>query len=152
MSALSGVNGTVFVYGNTGTGKTYTMMGHQRTKNEENSQHGANVEQCVTDENGQLLSERTRNHYDARENSGVLIYAMQDLFKKIAQLENQSKEDGEEIKFQLKLSYIEVYNEVVYDLLVVKKQDVEQNLTIQETKNKEFLVNGANQIQVGSIE
>lgn len=152
LSALNGINGTVFVYGNTGTGKTYTMMGHQRTKNEENSQHGANVDQCITDQNGQLLSERTRNRYDVRENSGVLIYAMQDLFKQISQIENQSQLEGEEIKFQLKLSYIEVYNEVVYDLLVVKKQDVEQNLTIQETKNKEFLVSGANQVQVGSIE
>lgn len=29
MSALDGLNGTVFVYGQTGTGKTYTMMGKQ---------------------------------------------------------------------------------------------------------------------------
>lgn len=33
MASLEGINGTVFVYGQTGTGKTYTMMGYQRTKN-----------------------------------------------------------------------------------------------------------------------
>lgn len=35
LSALDGVNGTIFVYGQTGTGKTYTMMGNENTfKNE----------------------------------------------------------------------------------------------------------------------
>lgn len=28
LSSLDGVNGTIFVYGQTGTGKTYTMMGN----------------------------------------------------------------------------------------------------------------------------
>ena len=28
MASLEGISGTVFVYGQTGTGKTYTMMGH----------------------------------------------------------------------------------------------------------------------------
>ena len=27
LSSLEGINGTVFVYGQTGTGKTFTMMG-----------------------------------------------------------------------------------------------------------------------------
>lgn len=35
LSALDGVNGTVFVYGQTGTGKTYTMMGNENTFNNE---------------------------------------------------------------------------------------------------------------------
>ena len=29
LSSLEGLNGTVFVYGQTGTGKTHTMTGHQ---------------------------------------------------------------------------------------------------------------------------
>jgi Cdc6-like AAA superfamily ATPase len=32
LASLDGLNGTVFVYGQTGTGKTYTMMGSQRTR------------------------------------------------------------------------------------------------------------------------
>ena len=32
-----------------------------------------------------------------------------------------SRELDNEVRFQIKLSYIEIYNEVVYDLLVVKK-------------------------------
>ena len=151
MASLEGINGTVFVYGQTGTGKTFTMMGHQRTTNEEKL-HGAMVTppQII---DGQMLSARTRTIYEIQENSGVLIYAMQDLFDKINKIETSSREMEEEVKFQIKLSYIEIYNEVVYDLLVIKKQDMNtQNLTIHESKNKEFHVNGANQIEVSSIE
>lgn len=90
------------------------------------------------------MSQRMKDWYDLQENSGVLIYAMQDLLKRISQIEMASRELDQELKFQLKLSYIEIYNELVYDLLVVKKQEVEQNLTIHEAKNREFLVNGAN--------
>ena len=31
-ASLDGINGTVFVYGQTGTGKTFTMMGQERTQ------------------------------------------------------------------------------------------------------------------------
>jgi centromeric protein E len=31
LTSLHGINATVFVYGQTGTGKTYTIMGNQRT-------------------------------------------------------------------------------------------------------------------------
>ena len=51
--------------------------------------------------------------YETFENSGVLIFAMQDLFTKISEIENSQRD----IQFQIKLSYIEIYNEVIYDLL-----------------------------------
>jgi AAA+ superfamily predicted ATPase len=82
MASLDGISGTVFVYGQTGTGKTYTMMGHQRTQ-KEGVFHGAIVSTPVIDNNGELVSARTRNLYETFENSGVLIFAMQDLFTKI---------------------------------------------------------------------
>jgi len=43
MASLEGINGTVFVYGQTGTGKTCTMMGYQRTQ-ALNPHHGAVVD------------------------------------------------------------------------------------------------------------
>jgi hypothetical protein len=109
------------------------------------------VVQELFDANGNVVTQKAKDKYDLVQNSGVLIYAMQDIFKKISQIEIASRELDSEVKFQIKLSYIEIYNEVVFDLLVVNKQDVEQNLTINETKNKEFIVNGANQIEVSSI-
>lgn len=70
---LQGRNGSVFCYGATGAGKTYTMLG-------------------------------TVN------NPGVMVLAIKDLFMKL----RQRSRDGEHI---VRLSYLEVYNEMVRDLL-----------------------------------
>ncbi|KAL6006919.1 Kinesin-like protein KIN-8A [Asimina triloba] len=72
-SVLQGRNGTVFCYGATGAGKTYTMLG-------------------------------------TVENPGVMVLAIKDLFSKI----RQRSCDGNHV---VHLSYLEVYNETVRDLL-----------------------------------
>ncbi|XP_031491492.1 kinesin-like protein KIN-8A isoform X2 [Nymphaea colorata] len=70
---LQGRNGSVFCYGATGAGKTYTMLG-------------------------------------TLENPGVMVLAIKDLFSKI----RQRSFDGNHV---VHLSYLEVYNETVRDLL-----------------------------------
>ncbi|CAL4975375.1 unnamed protein product [Urochloa decumbens] len=70
---LQGRNGTVFCYGATGAGKTYTMLG-------------------------------------TMENPGVMVLAIKDLFSKV----RQRSYDG---NHSLQLSYLEIYNETVRDLL-----------------------------------
>ncbi|KAL6842820.1 hypothetical protein ACP4OV_027664 [Aristida adscensionis] len=70
---LHGRNGTVFCYGATGAGKTYTMLG-------------------------------------TMENPGVMVLAIKDLFSKV----RQRSHDG---NHSIQLSYLEVYNETVRDLL-----------------------------------
>ncbi|KAK8928728.1 Kinesin-like protein FLA10 [Platanthera zijinensis] len=70
---LQGRNGTVFCYGATGAGKTYTMLG-------------------------------------TLENPGVMVLAIKDLFSKIRQRSFNGS-------YSLLLSYLEVYNETVRDLL-----------------------------------
>lgn len=70
---LQGRNGTVFCYGATGAGKTYTMLG-------------------------------------TMENPGVMVLAIKDLFSKV----RQRSYDG---SHSIQLSYLEVYNETVRDLL-----------------------------------
>lgn len=72
-SVLQGRNGSVFCYGATGAGKTYTMLG-------------------------------------TVENPGVMVLAIKDLFTKI----RQRSCDGNHV---VHLSYLEVYNETVRDLL-----------------------------------
>jgi|DEB0MinimDraft_12_1074336.scaffolds.fasta_scaffold27022_2 hypothetical protein len=47
----------------------------------------------------------------------------------------------------MRLSYIEIYNEMIYDLLSTCHQRMgEQILTVHEDKNKDFFVKGANEI------
>ncbi|KAL2935454.1 Kinesin-like protein KIN-8A [Bienertia sinuspersici] len=72
-AVLQGRNGSVFCYGATGAGKTYTMLG-------------------------------------TVENPGVMVLAIKDLFTKI----RQRSLDGNHV---VHLSYLEVYNETVRDLL-----------------------------------
>ena len=53
--------------------------------------------------------------------------------------------------FIIKLSYVEIYNELVFDLL--SRGNNEQSLQIhEECKDKHFYVKGANEVQVKSIE
>uniref|UniRef100_A0A7N0V8T9 Kinesin-like protein n=1 Tax=Kalanchoe fedtschenkoi TaxID=63787 RepID=A0A7N0V8T9_KALFE len=72
-AVLQGRNGSVFCYGATGAGKTYTMLG-------------------------------------TMDNPGVMVLAIKDLFSKI----RQRSYDGNHV---VQLSYLEVYNETVRDLL-----------------------------------
>ncbi|KFW84436.1 Kinesin-like KIF19, partial [Manacus vitellinus] len=70
---ISGYNATIFAYGPTGTGKTYTMLG--------------------TD-----------------SEPGIYIRALGDLFKGLGAT-------AEEVDYTVSMSYLEIYNEVIRDLL-----------------------------------
>eukprot|EP00656_Telonema_subtile_P014618 TRINITY_DN1751_c0_g1_i4.p1 TRINITY_DN1751_c0_g1~~TRINITY_DN1751_c0_g1_i4.p1 ORF type:complete len:608 (+),score=140.22 TRINITY_DN1751_c0_g1_i4:263-2086(+) len=76
-SVMSGVNATVFAYGPTGAGKTYTMTG-------------------------------------TPEEPGVMVLALQQMFQTI-------EETREEILYKVSMSYIEVYNENIRDLIAPHK-------------------------------
>ena len=69
---INGFNATVYAYGATGTGKTYTMVG-------------------------------------GGDNWGLMIRSISDLFKII---NNEKKK-----KYIIKISYVEIYNEIIKDLL-----------------------------------
>ena len=78
---------------------------------------------------------------------------MQDLFDKIKEIENAVKGHENEKSFEIKLSYIEIYNELVYDLLACDKKSIDgQVLSIHEGKDKQLIVKGANEIQVQTIQ
>ncbi|XP_068150358.1 uncharacterized protein cmet isoform X2 [Drosophila tropicalis] len=91
-ACMQGFNGTIFAYGQTSSGKTYTMMGD-------------NI------------------------NPGVMVLAAKEIFKQIA---NNNDRD-----YLLRVGYIEIYNEKIYDLLNKKNQD----LKIHEAGNGVVNVN-----------
>ncbi|KAI6660547.1 Centromere-associated protein E-like isoform X1 [Oopsacas minuta] len=86
-SVVEGFNGTVFAYGQTSSGKTYTMMG-------------------------------------APELPGIIPFTFTGLFKHI-ELSNNCE-------FVLRLSYMEIYNEAIVDLL----NPSNTNLVIRETDDR----------------
>ncbi|XP_016942125.3 uncharacterized protein cana isoform X2 [Drosophila suzukii] len=91
-ACMQGFNGTIFAYGQTSSGKTYTMMG-----------------------DGQ--------------NPGVMALAAKEIFQQIS--------IDTERDFLLRVGFIEIYNEKIYDLLNKKNQD----LKIHEAGNGVVNVN-----------
>ncbi|XP_054911709.1 centromere-associated protein E isoform X2 [Poeciliopsis prolifica] len=93
VSTVAGYNGTIFAYGQTSSGKTFTMMGSDR-------------------------------------NRGVIPLAVDDVFQTIKTFPNK--------EFLLRVSYMEIYNETVTDLLVDSWK--RKPLEIRETMNKTVYV------------
>ncbi|GMN55927.1 hypothetical protein TIFTF001_025048 [Ficus carica] len=88
--AMEGINGTIFAYGVTSSGKTHTMHGDQRSP-------------------------------------GIIPLAVKDTFSIIQETPNR--------EFLLRVSYLEIYNEVVNDLL----NPAGQNLRIREDAQGTFV-------------
>ncbi|XP_020202925.1 kinesin-like protein KIN-7K, chloroplastic isoform X2 [Cajanus cajan] len=88
--AMEGINGTIFAYGVTSSGKTHTMHGDQRSP-------------------------------------GIIPLAVKDAFSIIQETLNR--------EFLLRVSYLEIYNEVVNDLL----NPAGQNLRIREDAQGTFV-------------
>ncbi|WCJ32055.1 P-loop containing nucleoside triphosphate hydrolases superfamily protein [Euphorbia peplus] len=89
---VQGLNATVFAYGSTGSGKTYTMVGTQN-------------------------------------DPGLMVLSLHTIF-------NLIKNDKTSDAFEVSCSYLEVYNEVIYDLLekssghLELREDPEQGITV----------------------
>ncbi|KAM3861526.1 uncharacterized protein ACN63O_014979 [Diretmus argenteus] len=93
VSAVEGYNGTIFAYGQTSSGKTFTMMG---------SKHAP----------------------------GVIPLAMEEVFRSIKTFPKK--------EFLLRVSYMEIYNETVTDLLVDSWK--RKPLEVREAINKNIYV------------
>ena len=95
---IEGFNATVFAYGATGAGKTYTMLGTQSEK-------------------------------------GIMPRAVSDLFKMLQIFKNK--------EFKIQISYIEIYNEEIRDLLGDREE-----LKLREDPVKGIIILGVKEIIV----
>jgi len=102
---LNGINMTIFAYGQTSTGKTYTMQG------------------------------------ELPDNAGIIPLTLKEIFEQI-------KKDKDIIDSQIGISFIEIYNESINDLLDNSKV----NLDLRETANKEVIVNNLTEIKIKNHE
>ncbi|XP_048160962.1 centromere-associated protein E isoform X3 [Corvus hawaiiensis] len=92
-SAVQGYNGTIFAYGQTASGKTYTMMGNE-------------------------------------DSMGIIPKAIQHVFKIICEIPDR--------EFLLRVSYMEIYNETITDLLCDSRK--KKPLGIREDVNRNTYV------------
>ena len=80
---ILGYNGTIFAYGQTGAGKTYTIQGPE--------------------------FEEWEQDLHSNEKAGIMPWAFDYLFTWITEL--QSQDSDNEVEFLIKGSYLEIYNE-----------------------------------------
>eukprot|EP01079_Euglenida_sp_SAG-EU17-18_P011805 gene11805-2152_t len=119
--ALDGIHATIFAYGQTGSGKTYTMEGFDYLHKQ-----------------GQVrpLVDRT-----PRERPGIILRGIESIFDK-AQYRMQH---NAHIRYKIKCSYFQIYNEKVLDLLnptglTARSGKGNPGLRIRWSKQDEFFV------------
>ena len=108
LSVLEGYNATLLAYGQTGTGKTYTMEGFK---------------------------------YDNTDpQRGMIPRAVEEIFSYI------ESADSSDSKFMVRVSYVQIYNEIISDLLKADRTA----LQIREEKKKGVFVEGLSEWAVRS--
>jgi hypothetical protein len=128
IGAKRGINCTIFAYGQTGSGKTYTMFGEDWTLNSNSNNYNMKKKLFQKDEYNFLYDKDF--FVDAfNETNGIIPRVVIDLFK------NPNKE-----KIDITCSYIQIYNERIYDLL-----DEENDLDRNRMK-KNFVINFSSKI------
>ena len=114
-SVASGVNGTVFTYGQTSSGKTFTMRG-------DDSKSDSSI--------------------------GIIQLAAKEIFTTI----QKEKSSNPNCECNVRVSYTEIYNEELRDLLNDSKRKTSTSLTIREDKRGSITVEGRKEVAVSSLE
>jgi kinesin family protein 18/19 len=105
---LDGYNATVFAYGATGAGKTYTMLGSDTEP-------------------------------------GIMVLTLRDMFSQVRRAEEDTKRG---VKYKVTISYLEVYNELIRDLLTPSSEF----LDLREDPIKGPTVAGISEVSTSSTD
>lgn len=115
-SVLTGFNATLFAYGQTGSGKTHTIEGPQQSLHLLRQNVSAMTDRPssqVTDTKCLNTNTTIDSGVAAYNHQGVIPRAIRDLFERIEQQQHNGIRD----EFVVECSYLEIYNEEVFDLL-----------------------------------
>lgn len=112
-----GLNGTVFAYGATGSGKTHTMA--RAPAPSEAPQHALNPPSSAThapirpiiSANPPFKLIFPPSQVGNATDPGLMVLSLEDVFRNVAADRSNAYD------YEVQCSYIEVYNEVIYDLL-----------------------------------
>ena len=104
---IDGYNGTIFAYGQSGSGKTFTMYG---------------------------------NDIEDEDNKGLIPRIVNDIFEYVETCD-------ENVHFKFKLSVLQIYKEIIYDLLTGEK-----NLQIKENTIRGIYVDGLSEVYLSSVD
>lgn len=135
-STLQGYNGTIFVYGQTGAGKTYTLLGPKFNPNQ------ANISETSDEGNGMSLPNNFNRFLlkKEEEGKGILPRVIDYLFDKSKSFDNS--------QMAFSCSFLEIYNESICDLL---DRNTNKQIVIRELGGT-VLVEGLSKIIVSSAD
>lgn len=133
-SFLDGYNGTIICYGQTGSGKTFTMMGDL-----------PNVSADDDDDNDYDYDDGIW-HDNGDENRGIIPRLFDTIFQRI-------HESPVTFQYTIALSYFEIYNEEITDLLSIDgKADSIYIREVQDRGRTTVYVEGLEKVYVANIE
>lgn len=126
-SLLNGFNGTIFAYGQSGSGKTFTMLGPDSVVD-------------AIKAGSETVPDEVQSMY------GVIPRAIGDIFVAMNRII-----EAEGASFALSVNYFEIYNESINDLLS-SNPNTSKNLKLQQMPNGQMKVMGGSEKQVESFE
>ncbi|CAO1436451.1 unnamed protein product [Diamesa hyperborea] len=100
---LNGMSAAVFAYGCTGSGKTHTMLGP-------NPKKAATTPSSNFSSTPGSSSSTDSNIPHSTQGDGLMVKAIADIFEFVESAENSQE-------FKVSISYMEIYNELIRDLL-----------------------------------
>jgi hypothetical protein len=151
---LQGYNGTIFAYGQTGAGKTFTMFGpdlvssdvrgiipracsytiyllqkkREREREGERERGREGEREKGRKENSHIPKNKQKKSAQSKKAELKSIFFFE-FFREIFEYINNDKEGTE---FTIKCSFLEIYKEVIHDLLNPEKE----NLRVRETPSR----------------
>ena len=127
LQALGGSSVTIFAYGQTGSGKTHTMSGPETCE----------YEQPLVGEDGA---------------HGLIPRVLTGLFDRIREIRSHdscgSTVGGDPVEYEVRASYLEIYNETLNDLL----NPASNNLQLRETQEGHTFVQNLLQVECRSVD
>mmetsp|Transcript_2131 Transcript_2131/g.3193 ORF Transcript_2131/g.3193 Transcript_2131/m.3193 type:complete len:132 (-) Transcript_2131:210-605(-) len=113
---VEGYHVSVFAYGQTATGKTFTIKG-----NSGESKRFLNRGVSFNEDKGKQEQEKSRN------TEGIIQLAIQDCSEYIYNQKNETRE------YFLRVSFMEIYNEIINDLLASpsRSQPIRTNIDVR---------------------
>ncbi|KAL4438950.1 hypothetical protein ABPG74_016670 [Tetrahymena malaccensis] len=133
---LDGYNFTVFAYGQTGSGKTHTMFGADW---EYMSGHQAFTGKDLKVQHQSTFFESLESDHNF---AGIIPRTIYEVFRQIT----LKREQNPHMQISVYVSFIQIYNEKIYDLLQDNQKPVA--LSIHENKQSGMYVEGLSEYQV----
>ncbi|KAF7512179.1 hypothetical protein GJ744_002341 [Endocarpon pusillum] len=147
-SFVQGYNVSILAYGQSGSGKSYTMG--TSGPSEQNDPHVMGVIPRAASHLFEVLNSIAPS---SRQNSGLKIPTRYSLASMNGAQQNFAKADSDK-KWQMTATYVEIYNEQLRDLLLPDSTPLHERatVTIREDPRGRIILTGLYQVEINSVE